>query len=84
MTKSNHDASRDEQHGLRGPSDDELSARRAELEGVIEEATRDFIKTIEKSVASGAMTAEEASVEIERFKRELAQLTGPSGSASNG
>ncbi|HEY1308491.1 MAG TPA: hypothetical protein VGF24_33310 [Vicinamibacterales bacterium] len=48
---------------------------------MIEEATRDFIKTIEKSVASGAMTAEEASAEIERFKRELAQITGPSGAS---
>jgi len=80
MTKSD-DASRDERRGLPGLSDQEFSARRAELEGVIEEATRDFIKTIEKSVASGAMSAEEASAEIERFKRELAQITGPSGAS---
>jgi hypothetical protein len=80
MTKSD-DASRDERRELPGLPDQEFSARRAELEGVIEEATRDFIKTIEKSVASGAMTAEEASAEIERFKRELAQITGPSGAS---
>ena len=81
MTKSDNDASRDERRGLPELSDEDVSARRAELESVIEEATRDFIKTIEKSVASGAMTAEEASAEIERFTRELAQITGPSGAS---
>lgn len=59
-------------------SDEDLAKRRAQLQDTIEQATRDLIATLEKSVAIGSMTADQAADEFAKFTSQLKQIKGPS------
>lgn len=72
-------AYRDERPRVRSMSDAQLKRRRAELEGIIERATRDFVANLEKSVAIGSMTVKEAADEFAAFKRQLRDAKIPFG-----
>jgi hypothetical protein len=69
---------RTERRRVRGLSDKGLAKRRAKAEETIERATRELIEDLEKSVAIGSMTAQEAADEFAAFKRKLEQIKRPS------
>jgi hypothetical protein len=68
-----------ERRKVRGLSDSALKKRRAKLQATIDRATRDFVANLEKSVATGAMSPQEAADEFAAFKRQLDDFKVPFG-----
>ena len=69
-----------ERRRIRGLSDEMLATRRAKakLKEAIERATRQIGEKLDKSVAIGSMTAQEAIDEFKAFTRQLNQIKRPS------
>jgi hypothetical protein len=69
----------DEKRKGRRLSDSKLEKRLAELQATLDRATRDYVAALEKSVASGAMSRQEATEKLAAFKRGLDNFKVPFG-----